>query len=231
MAPPLTQRGTCTEGIARSESVPTLQLHKRAYGPVLPRLPQGRRLASTALFFLRQRRCLPSALRDLNDLKGFKVLSGLRGPSWPSRQHTPPPLRGTPSNLEGDVHTISTTPPDLPYRRGGVLWVVLPNACGYPFLLLGIFFNTRAEGTPKFSIFNFQFSISSLLFLPFHKPLRLTAPPLTLGSSGRRHNKIIPPLRHKAPQGWDSTLKVFRAPFYKKGQRTLATPTQRGQTN
>ena len=32
---------------------------------------------------------------------------------------------GTPSNLEGDVHgavhTISTTPPDLPYRRGGVL--------------------------------------------------------------------------------------------------------------
>ena len=32
---------------------------------------------------------------------------------------------GTPSNLEGDVHgavhTISTTPPDLPCRRGGVL--------------------------------------------------------------------------------------------------------------
>ena len=32
---------------------------------------------------------------------------------------------GTPSNLEGDVHgavhTISTTPPSLPYRRGGVL--------------------------------------------------------------------------------------------------------------
>ena len=38
---------------------------------------------------------------------------------------TPPLLRSTPSNLEGDVHgavhTISTTPPDLPYRRGGVL--------------------------------------------------------------------------------------------------------------
>ncbi len=41
-------------------------------------------------------------------------------------KQTPPPLRGTPSNSEGDVHgvvhTISTTPPDLPYRRGGVLW-------------------------------------------------------------------------------------------------------------
>ena len=31
---------------------------------------------------LRQRRCLPSALRGLNALKGFKDLSGLSGPSW-----------------------------------------------------------------------------------------------------------------------------------------------------
>ena len=95
---------------------------------VLPRPPQGGRLASTALFFLRQRRCLPFALRGLNDLKDFKDLSG---PSRPSRpfllfpKQTPPLLRSTPSNLEGDVHgavhTISTTPPDLPCRRGGGL--------------------------------------------------------------------------------------------------------------
>ncbi len=98
---------------------------------VLPRPPQGGRLASTALFFLRQRRCLPSALRGLNDLKGFKDLSGPSRPSChsllflPFWQQTPPLLRSTPSNLEGDVHgavhTISTTPPDLPCRRGGGL--------------------------------------------------------------------------------------------------------------
>ena len=38
---------------------------------------------------------------------------------------TRPRLSGTPSNLEGDVredaHAISTTPPDLPFRRGGGL--------------------------------------------------------------------------------------------------------------
>ena len=91
------------DGIGWLWSVPTLPLHKTGCACVLPRLPQGRRLASTALFFLRQRRCLPSALRNLNALKGIKDLRGLRGPSWPSRQHTPPPLRGTPSNLEGDL--------------------------------------------------------------------------------------------------------------------------------
>ena len=40
-------------------------------------------------FLLRQRRCLPSAPRGLNALKGFKDLSG---PSRPSRQQTPPPF-------------------------------------------------------------------------------------------------------------------------------------------
>ena len=63
VAPPLTQRGTYDhsspivgegysreqwlDGIARSESVPTCQLHKTGNACVLPRLPQGRRLAST----------------------------------------------------------------------------------------------------------------------------------------------------------------------------------------
>ena len=31
---------------------------------------------------------------------------------------------------------ISTTPPDLPCRRGGVLWVVLPNAWQIIYYLL-----------------------------------------------------------------------------------------------
>ena len=82
-------------------------------------------------FLLRQRHRLPSALRGLNALKGFKDLGGPSRPSCHSLlfllfwQQTPPPFGHPPSNSEGDVHrdvhTISTTPPDLPYRRGGVL--------------------------------------------------------------------------------------------------------------
>ena len=46
---------------------------------VLPRLPQGRRLASTAYFFLRQSRCLPTlrSLRALRSLVPPVVLSVL----------------------------------------------------------------------------------------------------------------------------------------------------------
>ena len=62
----------------------------------LATIAAGKRLASTDYFFLRQRCCLPSALRGLNALKGFKDLRG------PSRQQTPPLLRSTPSNSEGD---------------------------------------------------------------------------------------------------------------------------------
>ena len=72
----------------------------------------GWRLASAAL--LRQRRCLPSALRGLNALNALK---GFKDLSWPYPKQTPPLLRSSPSNSEGDVHgavhTISTTPPDL----------------------------------------------------------------------------------------------------------------------
>ena len=74
--PPLSE-GRCTWwGFRRLESVSTFQLHKRACGPVLPRPPQGGRLASTALLFLRQRCCISSTLRGLNALKDFKDLRG-----------------------------------------------------------------------------------------------------------------------------------------------------------
>ena len=73
-------------------------------------------------------------------LKGLKGFKGFKGPT--------PNRRPRPSGCSArSPSAISTTPPILPYRRGG--WEGLPNACGYPFFFLGIFFNTRAEGTPK----------------------------------------------------------------------------------
>ena len=79
-------------------------------------------------------------LKGLNALKGFKDLSG------PTQNRRPRPS-GTPSNLEGDVHgavhAISTTPPDLPYRRGGVL-----------------------RGGPAYSWVSFLIPVPSQLLLP-----------------------------------------------------------------
>ncbi len=148
-----------------------------AYRPPIYTKGPVARLATTATrqavgiyrsFLLRQRRCLPSALRGLNALKGFKDLRGLRGPSRPfcSFQNRRPRPSGTPSNLEGDVHgavhTISTTPPNLPFRRGGVLkWcfqalVVTPSYSWVSFLI----------PVPKAHL-NFQFSIQSQTPPPF----------------------------------------------------------------
>ena len=58
------------------------------------------------------------ALRTLRALKTLRSLASFSFPPFlPFPKQTPPLLRSTPSNLEGDVHgavhTISTTPPDL----------------------------------------------------------------------------------------------------------------------
>ena len=67
---------------------------------------------------------LPWGLKGFKGLRGLRGFKGLKGFRGPSRNRRPRPS-GTPSNLEGDVHgavhTISTTPPDLPFRRGGGL--------------------------------------------------------------------------------------------------------------
>ena len=61
------------------------------------------------------------ALRTLRALKTLRSLASFSFPPFlpflPFPKQTPPLLRSTPSNLEGDVHgavhTISTTPPSL----------------------------------------------------------------------------------------------------------------------
>ncbi len=101
---------------------------------------------------------LPSALMALRTLRALRSLVALPETDAPAlraarrgrRAQFRPPLPTSPFVGEEDLVVLPK------HRKVFTNYSLL--ITNYFFLPLGIFFNTCAKGTPKFSIFNFQFS-------------------------------------------------------------------------